>query len=148
MNESSKFFFSINFYFVSQTFYCISEDWIAITTMFNLDFANLSGRYQILIMTFAVFTLLDIIVTFVGLSVGCVELNPVVRTLGLGPWAFFRVLLLGIMTLTFLVSHNLLSQYSEKGLLLLRVIIIILDIFIVAVVFSGLFTIFIKISYG
>lgn len=116
--------------------------------MFNLGLENLSNRYQILIMTFAAFTLLDIIVTFVGLSIGCVELNPVVRTLGLGPWAFFRVLLLGVMTVTFLVGQNLLSQYSEKGLLILRGVLIILDVFIVAVVLSGLFAIFTKISFG
>jgi hypothetical protein len=99
-------------------------------------------------MTFAAFTILDILVTFVGLSVGCVELNPVVRTLGLWPWTLFRVILLGVMTTTFLIGHNLFSQYSKKGLLILRVVLIILDVFIIAVVLSGLFAIFTKISYG
>ena len=112
-----------------------------VTTMIDKTTTERSTRYRTLLTTFMVFTLLDTVTTGVGIEVGCVELNPLVTTWGVPIWAVFRMLLLGSMTVTFLVGYRLCSKHYQKGVWTLQLILLILDIFIVAVVASGLFAI-------
>jgi predicted Co/Zn/Cd cation transporter (cation efflux family) len=100
--------------------------------------------YLTLLVALAVFTLLDALITVVGLGVGLVELNPVVTTWGIQSWVIFRVLLLGCMVSVFFTGYRLCSKRFPKGLLMLETTLFILDSFIGAVVFSGFLAIYLK----
>ena len=101
--------------------------------------------YRALLITFVVFTLLDSLVTAVGIRVGCIELNPVVMSMGIRVWALFRLLLLGGMTTTFFAGYRLCSRYYRKGVRMLQTTLLVLDVFIVAVVSFGLLAILLRI---
>jgi len=90
-----------------------------------------------LLLALAVFTVLDALVTGVGLRVGCVELNPLVTTWGFEIWTFFRLLLLGGMLATFFLGRRLFLRYSLKASKILEGILLLLDFYIAAVVFFG-----------
>jgi hypothetical protein len=86
-----------------------------------------------------VFTLLDIVITRFGLSLGCVEFNAFVNNLGLDMWSIFRLLLLGYLFLIYSVAYKFLRSYSDKGLWMLKNSLYALNIIIGAIVFSGIF---------
>jgi hypothetical protein len=102
--------------------------------------------YLTLLVTFAVFTLLDAVTTVVGLRVGCVELNPMVKMWGIPFWVMFRILLLGCMLTTFFVGNRFFLKHFPKGSWMLRTTLFILDVYIGAVVFSGLLAICLKLT--
>ena len=95
--------------------------------------------YKILIALLAVFTLLDVAITKIGLTVGCVELNPFINNLGLGMWTIFRLLLLIYLITMYLTGYRVCEYHSSKGLFLLKNSLWAIDIYIGAIVFSGIF---------
>ncbi len=100
--------------------------------------------YKILMAFLAIFTLLDTIVTKIGLSVGCVELNSFVNNLGLDSWAVFRMLLLFYLLIVYFVGYRICEQRSTRGLNVLKNSLYAIDVSIGAIVFSGIFHIFSK----
>jgi hypothetical protein len=98
--------------------------------------------FKALIILFAVFTFLDILVTRVGLGVGCVELNQFVVTAGLGFWTLFRIGVLGYLLTAFFAAYRLFQSQFSKGLPVLNTSLAILNIYMGAIVFSGIFAIF------
>ena len=93
--------------------------------------------YLTLLVALAVFTLLDALITVVGLGVGLVELNPVVAMWGVQFWVIFRVLLLGCMLTVFFAGYRLCLKHFPKGLWMLRTALFMLNFYIGTVVFSG-----------
>ena len=85
------------------------------------------------------FTLLDIIITRLGLSLGFVELNTFVNNLGLDAWSIFRVLLLGYLFVLYYLGYKLSLPHSEKGFWMLQNSLYAINIAIGAIVFSGIF---------
>ena len=100
--------------------------------------------YKILMGFLAIFTLLDAAVTKIGLSVGCVELNPFVNNLGLDSWAIFRMLLLFYLLIVYFAGYRICQPRSTKGLSMLKNSLYAIDVSIGAIVFSGIFHIFSK----
>lgn len=103
--------------------------------------------YLTLLIALAVFTLLDVLTTVVGLEAGLVELNPVVTMWGIQFWAMFRILLLGCMLTVFFASYRICLKHFQKGLLMLKTTLFILDSYIGAVVFSGFLAIYLKLLF-
>ena len=104
-------------------------------------------HYGIFLVTLAVFTLLDALLTVVGLSVGARELNSVVTQWGVHSWILFRVLFLGCLIAVFITGFYLCQQYSPIGLRILVTVLFLLNAFIGAVVVSGIFTIYAQITF-
>jgi len=102
--------------------------------------------YAPLLVIFALFTLLDVLITFVGLEVGCIELNPVVNAWGVNFWALFRVILLMGMLTSFIVGYRHFKKYFTKGLFYLKTSVIILDLYMGVVILSGIFAVIVKIN--
>jgi hypothetical protein len=92
-----------------------------------------------------IFTFLDTIVTRIGLSLGCVELNPFVNNLGIHSWSIFRILLLAYLLLVYFAGYKFLKFNSIKGLSILKNSLYAIDASIGAIVFSGIFNICSKI---
>jgi hypothetical protein len=92
----------------------------------------------------AIFTLLDTVVTKIGLSVGCVELNSFVNNLGLNSWTIFRMLLLFYLLIVYFVGYRMCEHRSIKGLSMLKNSLYAIDVSIGAIVFSGVFHLFSK----
>jgi len=103
--------------------------------------------YLPLLGALAVFTLLDVLTTAVGLQVGCVELNPVVMLWGVGFWAIFRILLLGGMLTVFIAIRRLCLKHFQKGLRIFEAVLFMLDSYIGAVVFSSFLAIYFKLVF-
>lgn len=103
--------------------------------------------YLTLLVALAVFTLLDVLTTAVGLKVGCVELNPVVALWGVEFWAVFRVLLLGGMLTVFFAVYRLCLNHFQRGLRIFEALLFMLNFYIGAVVFSGFLAIYFKIMF-
>ena len=103
--------------------------------------------YLTLLTALAAFTLLDALITVVGLGVGCVELNPVVAMLGVQFWVMFRILLLGCMLTVFFVGYRLCSKHFQKGLWMLRTSLLMLDFYIGTVVFSGFLAVCLRLLF-
>ena len=95
----------------------------------------------------AIFTVLDAFVTRIGLSVGCVELNPFVNNLGLDSWSIFRILLLTYLLLMYFIGFRICQAHSIKGLSILKNSLYAIDASIGAIVFSGIFSICSKILF-
>jgi len=102
--------------------------------------------YRALLVYLAIFTLLDALVTMVGLGVGCVELNPVVTTLGVEFWAILRILLLGYMLTVFFAGYRFCFNRFSKGIWALGTTLFGLDLYIGTVVFSGFFAIYSRLT--
>jgi len=102
--------------------------------------------YLALLAVFALFTLFDALITVLGLRVGCIELNPVVRAWGVSFWVIFRVILLGSMLMAFIFSHRFLLKHFPAWTRILETTLLVLDFFIAAVVFSGLSVIYLQLS--
>jgi len=100
--------------------------------------------YLTLLVALAVFTVLDVLTTAVGLKVGCIELNPVVTLWGVEFWALFRVLLLGGMLTVFFAIYRLCLNHFQRGLRILEALLFMLNFYIGAVVFSGFLAIYFK----
>jgi len=100
--------------------------------------------YLTLLISLAVFTLLDALITIVGIRVGCVELNPAVTMWGVQLWAMFRMLLLGCMLTLFFVGYRFLLKHFPRGTVIMKTTLFILDLYIATVVFSGLLAICLK----
>ena len=101
--------------------------------------------YLPLLVTFGLFTLLDALITLVGLEVGCVELNPVVAMWGVQFWVIFRIILLGCILTVFFVGHRFcLNHECTRTLWMLEKSIFILNLYIVIVVLSGVLAIVLK----
>ena len=95
--------------------------------------------YKILMGLLAIFTLLDAVVTKIGLSLGCVELNPFVNNLGLGNWSIFRLLLLFYLLGVYFAGYRIFKYRSAKVLSWLKNSLYAIDVYIGAIVFSGIF---------
>jgi len=100
--------------------------------------------YPMLLATFALFTLLDALITVVGVNIGCVELNPMVTTWGVPYWVIFRATLLGCMLTVFLFGYHFLMEHFPERTRILEITVLILDFYIATVVFSGLFAIYLQ----
>jgi len=100
--------------------------------------------YMVLLAALAGFTLLDALITVVGIGFGCVELNPVVTMWGVEFWAIFRILLLACMLTTFFAGYRLCFKHFQKGIGMLKATLFVLDFYIGAVVFFGFLAIFTK----
>jgi hypothetical protein len=95
--------------------------------------------YKTLMALLATFTILDAVITRIGLSVGCVELNPFVNNLGLDVWTIFRILLLIYLLAVYFTGYRICHYRLPKGLLILKNSLWALNIYIGAIVFSGIF---------
>jgi hypothetical protein len=95
--------------------------------------------YKILMALLAVFTILDSVITKIGLSLACVELNPFVNNLGIDMWTTFRLLLLIYLLAVYFAGYRICQIHSSKGLLILKNSLWAIDIYIGAIVFSGIF---------
>jgi len=100
--------------------------------------------YPMFLAAFALFTLLDVLITVVGVNVGCVELNPMVTTWGVPHWVIFRVTLLGCMLAVFLLGYHFLMKHFPERTRILETTVLVLDFYIATVVFSGLFAIYLQ----
>lgn len=100
--------------------------------------------YLALMFALAGFTLLDALITVVGMRIGCVELNPVVTMWGVELWATFRILLLGCMLTAFFVGYRLCLKHFQKGLGMLKGALLALNLYIGTVVFFGFLAIIMK----
>lgn len=111
----------------------------------GLILISLEMVYLHLLAAFGLFTLLDALITVVGLEVGCVELNPIITIWGVPFWVMFRILLLVCMLTVFLFGYDFcLNHANERSLWMLEKTIIILDFYIGIVVLSGFFSIILK----
>jgi hypothetical protein len=102
--------------------------------------------YKVLMILLTIFTLADTVVTRIGLSVGCVELNQFVTSVGLVFWFVFRIGLLGYMLATFGVGYRLVQSRFSRGVPILKASLFVLDIYMGAVVFSGIFSILARLA--
>lgn len=91
-----------------------------------------------------VFTLLDALVTGIGLGLGCVELNHFVLSVGLGFWMLFRIGLLVYLLVVFSAGYRFFQSHFSRGLPLLRTGLVILNLYMGATVFSGVLAILSK----
>ena len=103
--------------------------------------------YVTLLATLAVFTVLDILTTAIGLRVGLVELNPIVMMWGVQFWAMFRTLLLVYILTVFSAGYWICLRHFPKGLTTLKATLFALDSFIGTVVFSGFLGICLKLLF-
>jgi hypothetical protein len=97
------------------------------------------STYKILMIFLVIFTALDTIVTKIGINLGCVELNPFVNNLGLDLWTIFRALLLVYLLTTFFMGRRICQNRSSTGLFVLKNGLWAINIYIGAIVFSGIF---------
>ena len=95
--------------------------------------------YRILIFFLTIFTILDVIITRIGLNLGCIELNVFVNDLGLDFWTIFRLLLLFYLLTVYTIGYHMFQYRSTKGLWMLQNSLYAINIFIGAIVFSGFF---------
>jgi hypothetical protein len=95
--------------------------------------------YKILMALLAVLTILDTVITKIGLSLGCVELNPFVNNLSIDMWTIFRLLLLIYLVAVYFAGYRICQIHSSKCLLILKNSLWLIDIYIGAIVFSGIF---------
>jgi hypothetical protein len=100
--------------------------------------------FKTLMTLLAVFTLLDTLVTRIGLGLGCVELNQFVVTAGLGFWTLFRIGLLVYLLVVFSAGYRFFQNHFSKGLPLLSSGLFVLNLYIGTIVFSGVLTILSK----
>jgi len=99
-----------------------------------------------LMVVLGIFTFLDIIITRIGLNLGCVELNVFVNNLGLDIWSIFRLLLLFYLLAVYSIGYKIFQFRSAKGLGILKNSLYAIDIFIGAIVFSGIFHIITRLT--
>ena len=101
-------------------------------------------HYSLFLITLALFTLLDALLTIVGLRVGLTELNPIVTQWGLHSWILFRILFVACLIAVFITGYYLCREYSPTGLQILGAILFLLNAFIGAVVFSSVISIYLQ----
>ena len=102
--------------------------------------------YKMLMIVLGIFTLLDITITRIGLNLGCVELNTFVNNLGLDIWSIFRLILLFYLLAIYSIGYKIFQFRSAKGLWILKNSLYAIDIFIGAIVFSGIFHIITRLT--
>jgi len=95
--------------------------------------------YKILMALLTSFTLLDALVTKIGLSFGCVELNALVTNFGLERWVIFGFLLLIYLLVIYFAGYRIFKYRSPKSFHVLKNSLYAVNIFIGAIVFSGVF---------
>jgi hypothetical protein len=95
--------------------------------------------FKILMLFLVIFTLLDIFITRLGLSLGCVELNVFVNNLGLDAWSVSRLLLLLYLLGIYSLGYKKFRFQSIRGFWILKNSLYVMDIFIGGIVFSGIF---------
>jgi hypothetical protein len=89
----------------------------------------------------------DIVVTNFGLGIGCVELNGFVLSAGLGLWEAFRIGLLGYLVAVFFFSYRYCHKhFMNKGLTILKISLLAVDVYIGIVVVSGLLALITQIA--
>jgi len=103
--------------------------------------------YLTLLIALAVFTLLDALITVVGIEIGCIELNPVVTMWGIQFWVMFRIILLGCILTVFFAGHRLCLKHFQKGLWMLKTTLLMLDFYIGTVVLSSFLTVYLKLLF-
>lgn len=101
-------------------------------------------HYGLFLVTLMLFTLLDALLTVVGLRVGLTELNPIVTQWGIHSWILFRILFVACLIAVFVTGYYLCREYSLMGLRILGVILFLLNAFIGAVVFSSIISIYLQ----
>jgi hypothetical protein len=100
--------------------------------------------FKTLMILLAVFTMLDTFVTRIGLGLGCVELNLFVLSVGLGFWTLFRIGLLVYLLVVFFAGYRFFKSHFSRGLPLLRTGLFVLNLYMGAIVFSGILAILSK----
>jgi hypothetical protein len=101
--------------------------------------------FKILLIFLVIFTLLDIFITRLGLSLGCLELNAFVNNVGLDLWSVSRLFLLAYLLVIYSVGYKKFRFESIRGLGMLKNSLYVMDIFIGGIVFSGIFHVISKI---
>ena len=104
-------------------------------------------NYSIMLLSYITFTILDALITVIGTSIGCVELNPIGTSWGINFWIIFRILLMISMSAIFFFAHKIFSDYCPKGSIVLEKTLLFLNLYIGAVVFLGLFSISITLVF-
>ena len=113
----------------------------------KIESINSKTIYKTLMVLLGIFTLLDIVITRLGLSLGCAELNAVVNNLGLNIWAILRLFLLAYLFSVYYLGYKIFRSRSVKGFWILKNSLYIMDIFIGAIVFSGIFHVIPKLIF-
>ena len=103
------------------------------------DLVHSKTMFKILMIFLVIFTFLDILITRVGLSMGCIELNAFVNNVGLDMWSVSRLLLLLYLLVIYSVGYKKFRFQSIRGLWLLKNSLYGMDVFIGGIVFSGVF---------
>ena len=103
-------------------------------------------HYGLFLVTLALFTLLDALLTIVGLRVGLTELNPIVTQWGIRSWILFRILFVACLIAVFITGYYLCRAHSPTGLRILGTILFLLNAFIGAVVFSSVISIYLQLN--
>jgi hypothetical protein len=95
--------------------------------------------FRVMVIFFVACSVADVVVTNFGLSVGCVELNGFVLSVGLGLWGIFRIGLLGYLVTVFLLGYRYCTKRSVHGALtMLKIGLLAVDVYIGLVVFSSI----------
>ena len=95
--------------------------------------------YKVLMALLASFTILDVVITEVGLGFGFVELNAFATALGVERWVIFRFLLLIYLLVIYFIGYRVLKSRSSISFSLLKNSLYAVNVYIGAIVFSGFF---------
>ena len=95
--------------------------------------------YKVLMALLASFTILDVVITKVGLGFGFVELNVFVTALGVESWVIFRFLLIIYLLVIYFAGYRVLKSSSSISFSLLKNSLYAVNVYIGAIVFSGFF---------
>jgi hypothetical protein len=87
----------------------------------------------------ASFTILDVVITKVGLGFGFIELNAFVTALGVESWVIFRFLLLIYLLVIYFTGYCVLKSRSSRSFSLLKNSLYAVNVYMGAIVFSGFF---------
>lgn len=104
------------------------------------DIVNVDkGAFKLMVTFFAIFSVADIWVTNLGISIGCVELNSFVLAIGLELWGIFRIGALGYLVLVFFLGYRYCYKHSiYRALTALKIGLLAVDIYIMIVVVSNI----------
>ena len=127
----------------------LQRSWLLLPKLKNQLFSSGNSikqnelTYKSLVLVFSSLSLLDILITTVGIRLGCVELNSFVLMAGLDLWAVCRVALIGYLLFVFLSGYRFCKAHSSiRGLAGLKLGLLVLNLYIGVVVSLGLFAIF------
>ena len=96
------------------------------------------STYKLMVVLLLALTLIDTILTNIGLNVGAVELNNFVLATSLGSWTLFRISLMVYLAAVFLLGYRFAKKHSFiKALSILKAGLFLLNAYIGTVVCLG-----------